>query len=356
MTFYQELQLNQAGSKKLIRESKSTKEKWYHEGVFLFKILLTVAFCFLFVTAVSMIFGNENSVVGAAVLLSLLAFRKVNFGYDVKQSSYVMFGMFLVLMIGPHFANQAGMYGGTLVNFLCMLVMTVFGCYEVRFFNHSTFLLSYLLLYGNDVTGDLYIKRVIALAIGGLWIALCLYRNHRHINHTDRLKDVISAVSVNASETRWHIKVSLGVSLAMFLGQLIGLPRVMWIGIAAMSVIHPSDAVRKKSHMFFRFFGNVLGCVGFFILIKILPESMYGMIGIIGGICVGFSATYGWQTIFNSFGALGLAMGIYGMNTAMLLRIVNNGFAVAFVFLYVPIFDKVMEIFTRQKVSKELLS
>lgn len=56
--------------------------------------------------------------------------------------------------------------------------MTVFGCYEVRFFNHSTFLLSYLLLYGNDVTGDLYIKRVIALAIGGLWIALCLYRNH----------------------------------------------------------------------------------------------------------------------------------------------------------------------------------
>ena len=65
----------------------------------------------------------------------------------------------------------------------------------------------------------------------------------------------------------------------MFLGQLIGLPRVMWIGIAAMSVIHPSDAVRKKSHMFFRFIGNVLGCVGFFILIKILPESMYGMIG-----------------------------------------------------------------------------
>ena len=40
------------------------------------------------------------------------------------------------------------------------------------------------------------------------------------------------------------------------------------------------------------------------------------------------------------------------MNTAMLLRIVNNGLAVAFVFLYVPIFDKVMEIFTRQKVSK----
>ena len=90
----------------------------------------------------------------------------------------------------------------------------------------------------------------------------------------------------------------------------------------------PTQTIRN---MFYRFMGNVLGCVG-------------------------FSATHRWQTIFNSFGALGLAMGIYGMNAAMLLRIVNNGFAVAFVFLYVPLFDKVMEIFTRQKVSKELLS
>lgn len=121
MTFYQELQLNQAGSKKLISESNSTKGKCYHEGVFLFKIILTVAFCFLFVTAVSMIFGNENSVVGVAILLALLAFRKVNLGYDVKQSSYVMFGMFLVLMLGPHLANQVGMFWGghLLISYAC---------------------------------------------------------------------------------------------------------------------------------------------------------------------------------------------------------------------------------------------
>ena len=70
-----------------------------------------------------MIFGNENSVVGVAILLALLAFRKVNLGYDVKQSSYVMFGMFLVLMLGPHLANQVGMFWGALVNFLCMLLV-----------------------------------------------------------------------------------------------------------------------------------------------------------------------------------------------------------------------------------------
>lgn len=47
MTFYQELQLNQSGSKELIRQSTTTKEKLYHIAVYLFKIAITVLFCFL---------------------------------------------------------------------------------------------------------------------------------------------------------------------------------------------------------------------------------------------------------------------------------------------------------------------
>ena len=35
MTFYQELQLNQAGSKNLLKKSETTKEKMYHILVYL---------------------------------------------------------------------------------------------------------------------------------------------------------------------------------------------------------------------------------------------------------------------------------------------------------------------------------
>ena len=38
MTFYQELQLNQAGSKKLLKKSETLKEKLYHMWVYLVKI------------------------------------------------------------------------------------------------------------------------------------------------------------------------------------------------------------------------------------------------------------------------------------------------------------------------------
>ena len=41
MTFYQELQLNQAGSKNLLKKSETVKEKSYHMLVYLVKIAVT---------------------------------------------------------------------------------------------------------------------------------------------------------------------------------------------------------------------------------------------------------------------------------------------------------------------------
>ena len=48
MTFYQELQLNQAGSKAVIRNSQEKKDKFKHILIYLFKIFITVAFSTVF--------------------------------------------------------------------------------------------------------------------------------------------------------------------------------------------------------------------------------------------------------------------------------------------------------------------
>ena len=69
MNFYQELQLNQAGSKSYIASFKNPKDKCKHIAVYLFKIALVVAFCVSFVTLFSVLFGNENSIAGVVVLL-----------------------------------------------------------------------------------------------------------------------------------------------------------------------------------------------------------------------------------------------------------------------------------------------
>lgn len=64
MTFYEELQLSSTGSKALIKNTTDPKEKRRHILIYNFKVYLVMAFCFVFVTLFSMLFGSDNSVAG----------------------------------------------------------------------------------------------------------------------------------------------------------------------------------------------------------------------------------------------------------------------------------------------------
>ena len=60
--------------------------------------------------------------------------------------------------------------------------------------------------------------------------------------------------------------------------------------------------------------------------------------GILGGIGVGFSAQYGWQAVFNTFGALAIAAETYGLQGAVSLRVSQNVFGVVFALAFCVIF------------------
>ena len=69
-----------------------------------------------------------------------------------------------------------------------------------------------------------------------------------------------------------------------------------------------------------------------------LSFSLYAYIGILGGIGVGFSAQYGWQAVFNTFGALAIAAETYGLQGAVSLRVSQNVFGVVFALAFCVIF------------------
>ena len=69
-----------------------------------------------------------------------------------------------------------------------------------------------------------------------------------------------------------------------------------------------------------------------------LPSSIYAYIGILGGIGVGFSAKYGWQAVFNTFGALAIAAESYGLKGAVSLRVIQNVFGVVFALVFCAVF------------------
>lgn len=55
--------------------------------------------------------------------------------------------------------------------------------------------------------------------------------------------------------------------------------------------------------------------------------------GPLGGLCLGFCTDYRYKTAMNCFGALMLGAGIYGIQGAVILRIVDTVLGVAFAFL-----------------------
>ena len=279
MTFYQELQLNQAGSKLMSQEAVGRRAKAWHLLVYLVKILLTMVFCVAFVTLYGWVFGAENNIVGVVVLLCLMVFRQADLGMRRGQSLLALGLVFLVL--------------------------------------------GYLLLYGYDVEAAAFPSRLAALAVGCGLTLLVYARNHRADPYWEGIPAVLRAWSLGEARSRWQLKAAFGVATALVLAHGLGFPRPMWMGIAAMSVLLPSRQAipgRVKG----RIWGNLAGGAGFCLLYCLLPGSLLPYLGIFGGIGVGLSATYGWQAVFNSLGAMSIMVGTLGLPGVVLFRVGNN--------------------------------
>ena len=350
MTFYQELQLSSAGSKQLIKNTTDKKEKWRHILIYNFKVYLVMAFCVAVVTLYTKLTGQENSVAGVTVQLALLVLRQADFGIRTSHGLLSIVGIFTIMMAGPRLANMASPVGAFFINCVCILLLMIFGCHNVIMHNHSTFVLGYLLLYGYDVSGRAFEMRVIGLTAGMLVCMAVFYKNQKNRPYRRTFKDLFREFDVRSARNQWYLKLTLIVSSAMLIVSLLGLPRAMWAGIASMSVCLPfPDDCKERAGKRAAF--NIVGCLLFVVLYLVLPESMYPYIGMIGGIGVGYSAGYAWQTAFNTFGALSIASGLFGMPYAVALRIGANVFGAAYTMACNKILPKLAAVFEQRRAQ-----
>ena len=139
------------------------------------------------------------------------------------------------------------------------------------------------------------------------------------------------------------------VSSVIFIASILNLPRAMWAGIAAMSVLLPFRTDIKK-RVCGRIPGNLLGGLIFFLIFPHLPAGLYSVVGIVGGIGVGFSASYGWQAVFNSLGAMMIAVSVIGFPQAVFFRIAQNIFGS----LYALCFEKIFHTVTERKLESKI--
>lgn len=343
MTFYQELQLDQAGSKSYISSFQKRKDKLKHTGIYLFKILLNVAFCTVFIALFCTLFGAENSVAGLTVLLSIMVFRYADLGIRASHGLFDILIVFTILAIGPKVSNLLPAGWAFCANVIFIMLLMVLGCHNVIMFNHSTLVLAYLMLQGYDVSGAAYIRRLTGLLIGAIITAAVFYRNHRKNTYKRTFSSLFKEFDLSSARTRWQLRFALTISSVMLIATLLNLPKAMWIGIAAMSVCVPFSCDLKE-RVKFRMLGNFFGGVIFLVAYLLLPEGAVSYMGILGGIGTGLSASYGCQAIFNAFSALAVATPTLGLEYAILFRILNNVFASVYTLLFDKAFEPILSI------------
>ena len=167
MTFYQELQLSSTGSKQLIKNTTDKKEKRRHILIYNFKVYLVMVFCVAVVSLYSKFIGNDNSVVGVTVLLAVLVLRQADFGIRTTHGL-------------ASIANMVSPVPAFFVNVVCIMLLMILGCHNVIMYNHSTFVLGYLLLFGYDVSGHAYILRLEGLLVGMILCMIIFYKNQKN--------------------------------------------------------------------------------------------------------------------------------------------------------------------------------
>lgn len=245
-----------------------------------------------------------------------------------------------MLAVGPKLSNVLPAGGAFCINVIFIMLILLLGCHNVIMFNHSTLVLAYLLLQGYDVSGESYHKRLLGLMIGAVLTAAVFYRNHRKKTYKRTFKSIFLEFDVSSARTQWQLRLTLTISSALLIASLLDIPKAMWIGIAVMSVCVPfredmTDRIKYRAP------GNLLGGLLFLAAYFLLPEGSVSYMGILGGIGTGLSASYGWQTMFNAFSALAIAMPVLGLPYAILLRIFNNVFGT----LYAWVFDRLFQPF-----------
>lgn len=130
-----------------------------------------------------------------------------------------------------------------------------------------------MLLYGyelNDISGCIH--RIFALILGGIIVAGVFYYKQRKIEFKNSFSDIIKDINFSSARTKWQLKLVSGITIAILLGELLHLPRVMWIAFACMSVLHPDkDKFEYRSKV--RYIFVIIGCSIFAAVYLILPQG-----------------------------------------------------------------------------------
>ena len=358
MKFYAILQKDPMAIKQLINESDSKKEIQQLRFGLVIRSLLIVLFAIAFISPLSSLFGSQNNSMAVAIFCILLGVRFVDFGYCIRDSILNLTIVFLLLLISPVASYYLNPLLGFFIHFISLFTILLITCDKPEMGNGGLYSFAYIFLAGNPVTGDVFFDRFLLMGTGLIICGLIFFIKHKDKNKDISFGSKLKEFNLYSHKHQWQIKMSLGVSLILTLGSAVHLDRFMWAGFACGSLLSDCSEDPKINERFLhRIIGVISGCILFYIVYSIIPSSLHIIIGPLSGLCLGIYTDYRHKTALNCFGALMLASGIYGLHSAIFLRIMNTllgvVFAIGFYHLYELVAKKKYNVFEFEEKEYE---
>lgn len=340
-TFYQLLQMDARGLWAAIHAAPASRDKARLGFAMALRSILLVAFTILFIGVLTQLFGQNNTGLVVAGFCILLGIKHVPYGFHAADS-VIALGLVIGAMI---LSGTITLVGNSLLslitNFILVTLILVFVANDPPMGNAGLYIFGYLFVSQTPVTGaDLTSRCILGLIIWIICSAVLVHKHHSKFSDI-RLRDLIEDFSLKNPTSIWQLRLAVGVACVLLIGDLLGIPRGVWLGYACMSVLLPYGEEKGSSlkRAGLRLSGVVIGSTLFYLFSWFVPTEYRFLFGPLAGICIGFSNKYIVDSALNCFGALLLAESVYGMGGSAILRIWDNLLGVVFAVIFTALFS-----------------
>lgn len=288
-----------------------------------------------------MLFGGENVMLGVTLVTGFLCLKQVSLCVKPLTGAIIIFLLFPITVFMAEF-TQGMVWLGLIINILTLLVVMILTTVEHSYKAYMPFILTFIFLQNMPVSGRAEVLRIIEAVVGGGVVAVTYYIKHINIDEPVRktIPEIVHDFFHLSQETLFIMRMAIGISLGIVIGQLMGQPKILWITIVVMAVTQMSE-----EDMRFRFkarlFGLTIGSVAFVILFGyLIPEQDTAIAAIVIGFICSFIEEYRYKQIFTTISALSAAMTIFGASGSIINRILMLivGGAIAFILYWIQKF------------------
>ncbi|WP_170308065.1 FUSC family protein [Paenibacillus dakarensis] len=283
--------------------------------------LILLLFILIFVMSFSALFGNDNILIGVAIVTGILMFWNMDIGIRKAEAPLLIAAVFVSIGAFSYIAGLNPVLG-FIVHLVSIFVIMLLFSEKVEYKAFLPFMLCYVFAQGIPVADVALRSRLYGLLIGGTLTGIVYYYRHRKTdNHPyPRIWNIIRHVDVHSVRFDYAVKMAAGVSTGMLIGDLFQAQRGMWISLTILSILQP-HLTHSKERLKHRLTGTIIGAAVFMILFVMLPSQFSVMITLLLSYMYMFVVEYRIQMIFVTVQALNASLVLFDYPVSIGMRL-----------------------------------